>query len=133
MSLRDFPGYKSVLITHSQLKAIVSQEHPSWRAALQSVGGVYVITDGTSGLLYVGSASGVDGFGGRWASYAKTGHGGNVELKSLLAAEGRQHAENFTYSILEVCDVDAGDDVVVTRECHWKDVLKTREFGLNSN
>ena len=133
MSIRDFPGYKSVLVSHGQLQAIVRQSQPSWKAALSSVGGVYVITDGATGCHYVGSASGGDGFWGRWCSYAATGHGGNVELKSLLLAEGRQHAEHFTYSILEVCDVDAGEDVVVARECHWKDVLKTREFGLNSN
>ena len=133
MSIRDFPGYKSVLITHGQLQGIVSQLQPSWKAALSSVGGVYVITDTATGRHYVGSAAGSGGFWGRWESYARSGHGGNVDLKRLLSAEGRQRAESFTYSILEVCDIDAGEEHVLARESHWKNVLKTREFGLNSN
>ena len=59
--------------------------------------------------------------------------GGNVELKRLLAQHGADYAENFRYSILEVCNMNLGNDYIIGRESHWKNILMTREFGLNEN
>jgi hypothetical protein len=133
MTVGDFPGFKSVLLPLSLLRTIVREKNPTWHSALSNVGGVYVITDNSTGKQYVGSAYGGVGLWNRWVSYAKSGHGGNVELRQLLAGKGEDHAEHFQFSILEVCDRDASDDFVIGREAHWKTVLRTREYGLNAN
>lgn len=133
MTVGDFPGFKSVLLSLVTLRTIVRDTNPSWHSALSNVGGVYVITDNTTGKQYVGSAYGGVGLWNRWVAYAKTGHGGNAELKTLLAQKGPGHSDNFQFSILEVCDRDSSDEFIIGRESHWKTVLRSREFGLNSN
>jgi len=69
----------------------------------------------------------------RWLNYAKNGHGGNMELRALLRKKGVSHASLFQFSLLEVCDLNSSDDYVIERETHWKNVLLSREFGLNQN
>jgi hypothetical protein len=32
-----------------------------------------------------------------------------------------------------VCDINASSEYIISRECHWKDVLLSREFGYNHN
>lgn len=133
LSVRQFPGFKSVLLTKGQLDQIVRDNHESWRTALSSIAGVYVITDGETGKLYVGSATGQGGIWSRWEAYSKTGHGGNAELRKLLATEGKGRAAAFRYSILEIADTHASSEDVLQREGHWKNVLLTRSHGLNAN
>ncbi|MFC1573766.1 GIY-YIG nuclease family protein [Candidatus Latescibacterota bacterium] len=133
MTIGDFPGYKSVLLSYRMLKTIIRENNPSWRTALSNIAGVYLITDNATGKLYVGSAYGGEGIWQRWNSYAKTGHGGNKELRVLLREKGKGYAENFQYSLLEVCDLSASEDYVIPRETYWKTVLRSREYGLNKN
>jgi len=133
MSIGDFPGYKSVLLSYGMLQTVVRGPCPSWRTALSNVAGVYLITDTSDGRLYVGSAYGGAGIWQRWTTYADNGHGGNKEIKELLIEKGRVHAEGFQFSLLEVCDLDSDKDRIIERETYWKNVLKTREFGLNKN
>ncbi|TWU59513.1 hypothetical protein V7x_56130 [Crateriforma conspicua] len=133
MSIADFPGFNSVLLSFEMLRSIVRQDNPSWRTALSNVAGVYVITDRESGYQYVGSAYGGVGLWQRWAEYTRTGHGGNKELRKLLRDEGDDYAENFQFSLVEVCDINASSDYIISREGHWKDVLLSREFGYNRN
>jgi hypothetical protein len=133
MSLGEFPGYSSVLISHDQLRHIVRQNLATWRAALKSVAGVYLISDISCGRHYVGSAYGLEGIWGRWNAYAALPHGDNAELRALLDANGLDHARNFQFSILEICDVMATKDEVLARETHWKSALCSRKFGYNSN
>jgi hypothetical protein len=133
MSVGDFPGYNSVRLSYNLLKVIINQQNPSWKCALSSVAGVYLITDTKKGMQYVGSAYGGDGLWQRWAIYAKSGHGHNKDFKALLKAKGKDYALNFQFSILEICDLNASEEYVIGREVHWKEVLKTREFGLNNN
>jgi hypothetical protein len=132
-SIERFPGYNNVRISHSKLALLVSKEEPSWKSALSSVGGVYLIMDTLAGHAYVGSASGEGGVWQRWRAYAETGHGGNVELKALLKAEGAEYLSNFQYSMLEIADLQAPVDQMSVRENHWKEVLLSRKFGHNSN
>lgn len=133
MTIGDFPGYKSVLLSYRMLQTVVRESDPSWRTALSNVAGIYLITDVSNGKLYVGKASGGKGIWQRWTDYATYRHGGDEEIKKLLLKEGNSHAEHFQFSLLEVFDIDSGDDYVLKRETHWKTVLKTREFGLNKN
>ncbi|MFC1745653.1 GIY-YIG nuclease family protein [Candidatus Riflebacteria bacterium] len=131
--LHDFPGYHSVLISYRQLKSIVEQNIESWYGALSNLKGVYLITDTVNGKLYVGSAIGSTGIWQRWNDYVKSGHGGNKMLKKILKLEGNSYKFNFQFSILEIGDSHASDDYILERESYWKNVLRSREFGLNSN
>jgi len=133
MSVGDFPGYNAVLLSYRLLCTIIREDLPSWKSALSNVSGVYIITDNKSGKQYIGSAYGGKGIWQRWTSYAKNGHGGNKELKQLIKQKRKDYIQNFQLSILEVCDLNSSEEYVVSRETHWKDVMRTREFGYNSN
>jgi hypothetical protein len=134
LSIERFPGYNNIRILHSKLVLLVSKEEPSWRSALSSVGGVYLITDILTGKIYVGSASGEGGLWQRWRAYAETGHGGTAELKDLLERQGEHYRGNFQYSVLEITDPQAQIDLICARENHWKEILMSRiPFGYNAN
>ena len=133
LSISDFPGFNRVLLSFEMLRSVIRQDHPSWRTGLSNVSGIYVITDTHNGLQYVGSAYGGVGIWQRWMEYAKSGHGGNKELRQILKAEGDQYAMNFQFALVEVCDINSGSDYIISRECHWKNVLLSREFGYNHN
>lgn len=133
LSIAEFPGFKTVNLTWDELRVIVMQALPSWRAALSSVAGVYLITDTRSGSLYVGSATGQGGLWQRWCAYADNGHGGNAELRRLLIEEGPERQRAFRYAILEIADTHASAEEVLRRESHWKTILLSRESGLNAN
>ena len=134
ISIGDFPGFNKVILSYRQLKIVVTQQEPSWKSALSNIKGIYLISDIFSGKLYVGSATGEDGLWQRWESYAKIGHGGNTELKSLILEKGIEYADNFTYTVLEIADFRSTDEFMIKRESHWKDVFLSRKpFGYNSN
>ena len=133
ISIGDFPGYNKVILSYRQLKIVMTQQEPSWKSALSNIKGIYLISDKFSGKLYVGSATGEDGLWQRWESYAKTGHGGNAELKSLIYDNGIDYADNFQYTVLEIADFHSTDEFIIERERHWKDILLSRQFGHNSN
>ncbi len=133
MTIADFPGFNSVRLSFDMLSSVIKQDHPSWKTALSSIAGVYVIADRHTGKPYVGSAYGGIGIWQRWENYVKTGHGGNKELRALLKRRGMNHTSQFQFSLVEVCDITASPAYVVARETHWKNVLLSREFGLNSN
>ena len=70
----------------------------------------------------------------RWSDYVSNGHGGNVELKEIVKQKGFDYVKNnFTYTILENYNSKVKDEYILKRESWWKNVLKTREFGYNSN
>lgn len=129
----EFSGYTQTKLAKQELDIIVHQQSSTWKSALSSVTGVYVIADTNTGKLYIGSATGEHGIWGRWCQYAKSGHGGNKELKSLLKAQGAEYAKNFQYGILETADSNASENDVIMRETHWKDLLLTRAHGNNAN
>ncbi len=133
MTIAEFPGYKSLDVSMPDLQLIVGQEIEGWRTALSSVAGVYLISDTVAGRLYVGSAQGAGGIWQRWCAYAATGHGGNAELRALLAVEGGQRAQAFRFSVLEIADTHASEADILQRESHWKRVLLSRAFGFNRN
>ncbi len=133
MTIGDFPGFNSVLLSHTMLGTVTRESNPSWRAALSNVAGVYLITDTSTGQQYVGSTYGGEGIWQRWMAYASTGHGGNSELRALLKKGGIEHTRFFQFTLLEVCAINSSDDYIIGRETHWKKALMSREFGLNKN
>ena len=110
----------------------MTQEIATWHGALANIKGVYLVTDTVTGKLYVGKASGEAGIWQRWCDYAKNGHGGNKELIAVLNENGSDYMRNFQYSILEIADSHASEEDILDRESHWMNVLKSREYGMNS-
>lgn len=123
-----FPGYDKVNISWEELKRAVEKD--TWKTVLQNQKGVYLLTDISNGMKYVGSAYGENMILGRWMAYVKTGHGGNVCLKSLTFDHIKQ---NFKYSILDIYKSTTDDQIIIDREGWWKDVLQSRKFGYNEN
>ena len=74
----------------------------------------------------MGSASGEDGFWGRWQDYVQSGHGGDVALKS-------RDTSDYQVSILEVAGTASTPDDIIKMEIRWKSKLQSREMGLNRN
>lgn len=133
VDFRDFRGFDQIQLQYADLKYIVDNNVLVWKTALSNVKGIYLIADRNSGQLYVGSAYGEYCIWQRWTQYAANGHGGNVKLKELLAEKGEQYKYNFQYAVLEVCNMNLGDNYIIERETHWKNILLTRKFGLNEN
>ena len=123
-----FPGYDNVNLSWNDLSRVLQKD--SWKTALQNQKGVYLITDTSNGKMYVGSAYGERMLLGRWEDYAKTGNGGNKELKELSFDHIKQY---FRYSILDIFKSTIKDELIISRETWWKDVLLTRDFGYNKN
>lgn len=116
------PDWEQMVLRWHELQVLPS----SWRSALREWRGIYLIVDETDGRTYVGSACGDENLLGRWLSYARTGHGGNRELR------GRK-PENFRFSILQRLSPDTPRADAIHVETSWKERLATREFGLNAN
>jgi hypothetical protein len=79
-----FPGFDRVLLTYRELREMVeAPRYTHWRVALSEVQGIYLITDSTNGKQYVGKADGAERVLGRWTTYTRDGHGGNIALREL--------------------------------------------------
>lgn len=129
-----FPGFERINHDFGTLEAIFRAERADWKAALENVKGIYLISDKSNGKQYIGSAYGVAGIWARWSCYMGTGHGGNDELMTLLALKGQPYArKQFRFSLLEVMLKSTPDEMVLAREAHWKQALLTREHGYNKN
>jgi hypothetical protein len=133
LSVGQFPGYKQVNLSKDDLDLLVRSGTESWRTALSSVKGIYLITDTTTGKLYVGKADGESGIWGRWCMYSSTGHGGNKALIKELGLEASERQRDLRFSLLEIADLQSAPGEVDSRECHWKDILMTRTTGYNLN
>jgi hypothetical protein len=114
-----FPGFTNFCWDIDQIAAVPLL----WQEVLRSVKGVYLLTCNETGKQYVGSAKGDESLWGRFIEYAKTGHGGNVELK-------RRGRAQYQVTVLEVVNSDTGIERV---EEAWKKKLMSRKFGLNRN
>jgi hypothetical protein len=118
----DFPGFLNFREPLSKVEGLPK----TWIASLKEAKGVYLLTCPKTKEQYVGSASGSEGFWHRWLEYAKTGHGGNVALKS------REYSD-YHVSILEVAGSTSNTDDILDMESRWKVKLQSREMGLNRN
>jgi hypothetical protein len=118
----EFPGFLNFIKPLSELEALP----PSWLTALRASQGVYLLTCPRTKEQYVGSATGEAGFWARWQDYIRTGHGGNVALKS-------RDPSDYQVSILEVAGTAATVDDILKMESRWKAKLQSSEMGLNRN
>ena len=117
----EFPGFSRFVGQTSDLPSWPR----SWIDILSSVGGIYLLV-AENGDQYIGSATGDEGFIGRWGLYFSNGHGGNILLKKHMH-------KNYKVSILEVVSDDMSIGEVISRENLWKEKLGTRAHGLNAN
>jgi len=124
----EFPGYEKVNISWAVMNRVLKKS--TWKTALQNQKGVYLITDSSTGKMYVGSAYGKNMLLGRWEAYLRSGHGGNAELKELKLEYIRV---NFRYSILDIFKSTVEDKFIIQRESWWKNTLMTRDHGYNKN
>ncbi len=116
-----------LVLDYSRLQAVMrDHRYASWRTALSSVVGIYLITDTRDGRQYVGKADGAESVRQRWNVYATNGHGGNVELRGLDPA-------TFRYSLLRVFDPSTPTPEIDAAESHFKIALDSRRHGLNRN
>ena len=97
-----------------------------WRSALGSARGVYLLTCPRTHEQYVGSATGANGFLGRWHAYFGGGDGGNVRLRS-------REPSDYRVSILQVAGSADDHDSILRMESLWKLKLQSRDMGLNAN
>jgi len=116
------PAWEDIDLSWSELSVLPKK----WHETLEYWRGIYLIFDTSDNKSYVGSAYGADNIGGRWATYARNGHGGNRQLK------GRD-PRNFRFSILQRLSPDLLAEDVIRIETSWKIRLHTRSFGLNDN
>jgi hypothetical protein len=135
ITVGPFPGFKQVKISKDELDLLVRHNTQSWRTALSSVKGIYLITDTVTGKLYVGKADGESGIWGRWCQYSNTGHGHNKALVQELGLTASERQRDLHFSLLEVADLQSTRQEILDRESHWKDILMSRspERGYNRN
>lgn len=99
---RRFPGYDGIDLSFEELEALVKNARPDWMAALESMKGIYLISDTKTGKRYVGSAYGDQAIWSRWCGYVGSGHGGNVELRALVTDPTLAYCRaNFRFALLE--------------------------------
>ena len=132
---RHFPGYEDIDLSFEELETLTRNDRPDWKAALENVKGVYLISDVKTGKRYVGSAYGDQGIWSRWCAYIASGHGGNVELRALASDPRLEYCRtNFRFALLEHRPARTPDETILAREAFWKRILFTRgEQGLNRN
>jgi len=133
ISFGRFPEFKAVNLRKAELDIVVTQNIESWRTALSSVKGIYLITDRSNGKLYVGKADGENGIWQRWCTYVSNGHGNNVALVKELDLSGPERKDDFSFSLLEIADIQSTAEEIARRESHWKEILGTRDHGYNRN
>lgn len=120
--VRAMPRWSEIVLDWSEVSSLPK----SWQTTLAQWRGVYLIYDTARQAGYVGSACGADNLLSRWSDYARTGHGGNVELRA-------SSPQNLRFSILQLTAQDLPQDEVIALETSWKKRLHTKEFGLNRN
>jgi len=117
-----FPGFLSFIQALSKLNNIPK----CWITAIQSSRGIYLLTCPKTKEQYVGSATGEDGFWGRWQTYINTSHGGNLGLKS-------RDPSDYQVSIIEVAGTSATKEDILKMEGRWQSKLQSQKMGLNRN
>jgi hypothetical protein len=118
----EFPGFSRFVKSLSEISALPK----SWIEALRKTRGIYLLSCPKTKEQYIGSATGEDGFWGRWQSYVKSGHGGNEGLKS-------REPSDYRVSILETAGSQLSVEEILHLEQLWKAKLQSKEMGLNKN
>lgn len=132
--VKEFPGFLDFVLRFDELKSIVVNPlaNREWHRMLGSVAGIYLVLDTLTGRQYVGSAYGDGGIIRRWSQYVHTGHGGNKQLRALIA-ERPNAKHDLQFSVLQTISPSLTAREVIAYEVLHKNKLGTRAHGLNSN
>lgn len=139
---RVWSGYDDIHLPFGELRSIIRTNQPDWKTPLESVNGVYLITDSSrrTPMRYVGCTYGADGVWPRWTGYVDTGHNGNIGLREILDAQSswEDHCtRHWHFTLLEYRKLHTSPEQMQRRESWWKTALRTRrsnnESGLNAN
>lgn len=132
--VKEFPGFLDFVLRFDELKTMIENRtaNREWHRMLSSVAGVYLILDTLTGRQYVGSAYGDGGIIARWSQYARTGHGGNAQLRALLSERPNARSD-LQFSVLQTLSSSLTAREVIAYEQLHKEKLGTRAHGLNSN
>ena len=133
---KKFISYQDVVLSYDDLCYVV--EDKEWINKLSAVNCIYSIVDKHTGKQYIGQTANKQGILGRWREYAKTGHGGDVELIKLLDQDRDYAKKYFQWTILETLppvnenDKD-GKAKISAREQFYKRKFCTMDSGYNLN
>lgn len=116
-----FPGFADLMISLSEFPNLP----PAWVAVLRATRGIYLLTCPRTREQYVGSATGEEGFWGRWREYYETGHGGDVRLRS-------REPSDYQIAVLEAAGSEQSRVDILQVEQRWMRKLQSTEMGLNS-
>lgn len=117
-----FPGFTKLIRPLSEIETMPRL----WKEMLRESRGVYLLACPRTREHYVGSASGQDGFLGRWRDYVANSHGGNVALRN-------RDPSDYLVSVLEVAASSATSQDIINLETTWKLKLHSRDIGLTRN
>lgn len=128
-----FTSYNDVMLDYETLHRIFQKQDEEWKSKLEACNCVYLILDKLTGKQYVGVTYNKSGIWGRWAEYAKDGHGNDKDLMKLIDQDPNYGKENFQWCILETLPINVLPDYAIDRESIYKEKLGTRQFGYNNN
>lgn len=117
----EFPGFSKLSCSSKKVSVLPEK----WKSVLCANRGIYILVHTDTQTQYIGSATGADGFFGRWLGYEANGHGGNAQLRKLKKKE-------FQIGILEVSSSADTRDEILKREHEWQHKLGSKAFGLNN-
>jgi group I intron endonuclease len=76
-------------------------------------------------MCYIGQAKDV---ASRWSQHCKRGVGADTPTKNKLYPAMLEYGvENFTFEIIEDCELDKLNE----REKYWQEFFKAKEFGYS--
>ena len=131
---RAFPGFEEIDMSFEELDAIVSKGRIDWKTALESIKGVYIITDTKTGKRYVGAAYGGEGVWSRWAAYIERAWRQCRDSKAAGRYGIDYCQKHFRFALLEHRAFNTPDEKILAREMYWKTILMTKgTMGLNRN
>lgn len=126
--------YNEIVISFADMEQIMLHQYKDWKTLLSAIKGVYLITDMSTGKLYVGSAYGEGGVWQRWHEYAVTGgHGNNKLLMELLQQDADYARKHFQFSLLMILSKTVTAEEAISKEQLFKRKLGSNSFGLNCN
>jgi hypothetical protein len=116
----DWPGYLKFIAPLSAIKNLPKH----WCERLQEAKGMYLLTCPRTTEHYVGSATGSDGFLGRWKTHLSEG-GDAIGFKT-------REASDYQVTILEIAGSGVSDEDILQGEQLWINKLQSNAMGLNS-
>ena len=89
-SSRIFPDYELIDFPFATIKTIIDRNSQDKKRAIESIKGIYMLSDTKNGKHYIVFSYGDYGIGSRSSWYCNNGHGDNKELIALVSKAKRR-------------------------------------------